>query len=247
MTGTPGRTGGLSARDEVLARLGAALDTPRSRPPLAAEDVPRTYQGADQKLESADREDLVSTLVGTLGDAGADVRRVPAGRLAEELADLLAEHSSVVLAAAGTPRPASRPDGPAVLVDDASAAPEDLEEIGAGVVRAAHAAAATGTLALSAATGGGRRAVSLVPDRLVVVLDESAVCYGLPRLVEKLGSSPRDAWTLVSGPSSTVDIGLVPVGGMHGPRRLDVVLVGAEPSAPLDEQPDGPHDPEETP
>lgn len=234
MTIPTSRAGGRSGRDEILARLDAALDTPRTTAPLAPDDVPRAYQGADQKLESADREDLVSTLVGTLGDAGAGVSRCRAAELPATLADLLAEHATVVLADTATPRPAARPDGPELMVDDSSAAPSELAGAGAAVVRAAHAAAATATLALSAASGGGRRAVSLVPDHLVVVASEDAVCYGLPRLIARIGGSPRDAWTLVSGPSSTVDIALTPVVGMHGPRRLDVLLVADEADTPTE-------------
>lgn len=230
-----GHVGGLSARDEVLARLRSALDAPRATDPIGPDDVPRRYQGADQKLESAEREDLVATLVGTLGDTGAATHRSRPGELPATLAALVGGHRSVVLADGSTPRPDAAPPsdaapagsrGPEVVVDDGSATPAALAAVDAAVVRSAHAAAATGSLALSEATGGGRRSVSLLPDHLIVLLDEAAVCYGLPRLISRLGEAPTDAWTLVSGPSSTVDIGLTPVVGMHGPRRLDVVLIG---------------------
>src|SRR5699024_12823405 len=92
------------------------------------------------------------------------------------------------------------------------------------------AIALTGTLVLRGDDRGGRRAISLVPDHHVVVVDSEEVVLGVPKAIERMASDPRAAWTMISGPSATSDIELSRVEGVHGPRRLEVGLIEPEPA-----------------
>jgi L-lactate dehydrogenase complex protein LldG len=62
-----------------------------------------------------------------------------------------------------------------------------------------------------------------VPDHLVIVVTAGQVVPGVPDAFARL--SPRADQTWISGPSATVDIELTRVEGVHGPRKLDIVLV----------------------
>ena len=112
------------------------------------------------------------------------------------------------------------------LVEDDSLSPQQLDELDGALTTCAAACAVTGTIALDGGPGQGRRALTLLPDLHVCVVREDQIVETVPELVRRLerAASEGRPLVLVSGPSATSDIELQRVEGVHGPRRLVVIV-----------------------
>jgi L-lactate dehydrogenase complex protein LldG len=202
-----------AAREEVLARIRSAL--PVRRPV----EVVRDYRTAG----SRSRDDVATLFVERVRDYGADVVTTtdPAAAAAAALAAQGAR--SVVVA----PDLAAdlRPQG-LELVDDVGLSAVRLDDVDGALTTCATACAETGSIALDGGPGQGRRAITLVPDLHVCVVRVDQIVETVPELVARLEPSAREGRpiVIVSGPSATSDIELNRVEGVHGPRRLVVVV-----------------------
>jgi L-lactate dehydrogenase complex protein LldG len=98
-----------------------------------------------------------------------------------------------------------------------------LDEIGGALVEAAGAIADTGTVILDGRADDARRALSLIPDKLICVVRVETIYASLEEWWQL--SEPDRPITLISGPSATSDIELNRVVGVHGPRQLHVVVL----------------------
>ena len=101
----------------------------------------------------------------------------------------------------------------------------ELDTFDAVITRAAVAIAETGTIILDGSDGQGRRAISLVPDYHLCIVEADQVVELVPTAVSELAVGATRPLTWISGPSATSDIELERVEGVHGPRTLEVVLV----------------------
>ena len=100
----------------------------------------------------------------------------------------------------------------------------DLNEIDAVVTCSRVGVSISGTIVLDGEPDQGRRAISLVPDKHVVVLERESIMPTVPQAVDVLGEHPTRPMTWIAGGSATSDIELVRVNGVHGPRNLRVVV-----------------------
>lgn len=194
----------MNARDEILARVRSALAD--VSPAVSVPDAPR----------APDRGDLVALFVERVEDYRATVTRCSADDLAGVVAGVLDGARAVVPPGLGLEVPG------AVVDTDFTAA--ELDAIDAVVTRARVGIAETGTIVLDHQPDQGRRAITLVPDVHVCIVDASQVVADVPDAIAVL--DPARALTWISGPSATSDIELDRVEGVHGPRTLHVVLVG---------------------
>jgi L-lactate dehydrogenase complex protein LldG len=204
----------VSAREEVLGRIRTALGD--QRPQVAVPPLP-----APRDLPEAELLDL---LVDRVEDHRATVLRCAPEDVGATVARGLAlagdPDPAAVVVAPGVPA-AWRPAG---SVEDDGRPAVGLAAFAAGLTGVATAVAETGTLVLDGSPPCGRRALSLLPDVLVCVVEAAQVVPDVPDALARL--DPRAPLTMVSGPSATSDIELQRVEGVHGPRTLVVVLAG---------------------
>ena len=162
-----------------------------------------------------------------LGLQHVEVRRVAAAEIAAEVAVVCSEYGVRRLGVPpGLPRE-WRPAGVDV-VEDHDLPPADLDALDAAFTGCTLAVAETGSLVLAAGPADGRRALSLVPDVYLCVVLEDQVVPDLPAAIALIAGLIREKArpvVFVSGPSATSDIELHRVEGVHGPRRLVVLLV----------------------
>jgi L-lactate dehydrogenase complex protein LldG len=202
------------ARDDVLARVRAALaDVPRDETPVPVAYDPPPPSGVEP----------VARFVERVSDYRATVRE--AADVAATIAQVCAEHGAQRI---GVPRglPADwHPDGLDLVTDDGLGV-RDLDALDGALTGCALAIAETGTIVLDGGEHSGRRALTLVPDLHVCVVERARIVASVPEAIRALHGA-RGPFTLVSGPSATSDIELDRVEGVHGPRRLEVVLVAS--------------------
>ena len=122
------------------------------------------------------------------------------------------------------------PGGIEVLRDsDAQLTNDELDRSDGVLTGCALGIAQTGTVVLDAGEAQGRRALTLLPDYHLCVVREDQVVGLVPEAFTELRDTvvgEGRAITFISGPSATSDIELNRVEGVHGPRTLEVLIVG---------------------
>jgi L-lactate dehydrogenase complex protein LldG len=199
-----------SAKEEILARVRAALG-----PSPVAPEIPREYRSAG----TLPRDGIVDLFCERVAEYQATVHRVPAAETAEVVRSILAGAARVGV-------PVGFPDlGLSIIADDELSI-EVLDTLDAVVTGSALAIADTGTIILDSGPASGRRALTLVPDHHVCIVDAATIVPSVPDAVAQLAEAAAEGRpiTLISGPSATSDIELDRVEGVHGPRRLDVLV-----------------------
>jgi L-lactate dehydrogenase complex protein LldG len=214
----------VNARNEVLARIALAH---RAAPPpdLPYEEISRDYRTTSDFSAEALTELLIDRLV----DYRALVRQCSPDDLAEEIADTLGQRSpQTVVTPAGLDLSWTASISAQVITDgsatDDQLSVSELDAADGVVTGCAVAIAETGTLILDGSAGQGRRVLTLIPDYHLCVVFPDQIVADVPQALARLEATRP--LTMISGPSATSDIELNRVEGVHGPRTLEVIIVG---------------------
>ncbi|WP_327721051.1 LUD domain-containing protein [Streptomyces sp. NBC_00490] len=213
----------MSSRERILGRVRRALaDVPHDDTPYD-QAVARDYLREHGDRSVARTVDLLAE---NLADYRAIVHRCTADELALTIAGMLAARGARTVLVPPGLDPSWLADTEAEQVPDRiESTPHELDRIDSVVTACAVAVAETGTIVLDGSPDQGRRRITLVPDHhICVVRVPEQVVSSVPQALERLDPTRPSTW--ISGPSATSDIELDRVEGVHGPRTLEVVLVG---------------------
>ena len=209
-----------SGREAVLGRVRAALGPAPETP-----DVPRAYRQAGT-LGAGGDPDSVELFCERVADYRATVKRVTGDELGSALTASCEQRKARRIAVPAHAPPWSV-EGVELVRDDPPLSARQLDELDGVLSGCALAIAETGTIVLDGAGACGRRALTLVPDYHLCVVRAADIVASVPDAVAALAHVAAEGRpiTFISGPSATVDIELVRVEGVHGPRTLDVFVL----------------------
>jgi L-lactate dehydrogenase complex protein LldG len=216
----------MSSRDAILHRIRTALanDPPRQRP-----SIPEVWPATNPTAETMAAR-FTQELTAIFGEV---VRVANLDEARAKLAAMAAENGWKRVGA--TDRPLCRQLASAFAADQITwSGPQEssrsISELDLGLVEADHLLADTGTSMVASPTP---------QDRLMTYLPPACVVIGpMDRLVEHLPAAWDDVasraadptlrgeFVFITGPSRTADIEKILILGVHGPKRLIVLLIG---------------------
>ncbi len=215
------------AKETILWRIRRATrDVPEGERP---EDVgvERGYRRDDD----APREEIVERFAERAAEYEATVRRVRADELPAAIEEALRRRGVKRLVVPPYLPGEWIPEGVETLRD--AARPrlkgDELDRSDGVLTGCALGIAQTGTIVLDSGRAQGRRALTLLPDYHLCVVREDQIVGLVPEAFAELEDVVKNegrAITFISGPSATSDIELDRVEGVHGPRTLEVLIVG---------------------
>jgi L-lactate dehydrogenase complex protein LldG len=202
-------------RTEILNRIRRALADRPVTPP-----IPRDYD------LTRPIDDLPALFASRVADYRAHVHRIDAADLPATITAVLRRRGAdPMVVPPDVPASWCVPDIDWQLDDeDNPLSVATLDEAAGVLTGCALAIAETGTIVLDTGPEQGRRALTLIPDYHLCVVRTEQIVGTVPEALAKL--DPLRPITFISGPSATSDIELNRVEGVHGPRTLEVLLVG---------------------
>lgn len=210
-----------SAKNEILARIrrniGDAGETQRA---LDWGAIQRSFRKTGL-LSSEERIDLFSD---RLRDYGAGVHYASRDRVRDVLSQVLAGRGKKTIV---VPKPWPEEWMPlgVKISHDEGLTYQALDQSEGVMTACTLAIALTGTIILRGSPLESRRALTLIPDYHLCIIQAEQVVELVPEAIERLHPISSSPLTLISGPSATADIEMMRVQGVHGPRTLDVIIV----------------------
>lgn len=214
------------AKDHILGNIRKALgNVPDGERPEDVE-VPRKYHRKGERTG----DEVISLFAERVGEYKARVKRIRHTELTRVITESCSrEEARKLVVPADFPKE-WLPDSVDSLWDNPAnpLTHQELDDSDGVITTCALAVAETGTIILDAGEGQGRRVLTLLPDYHLCIVRASQIVELVPEGFAYFESSVKKEGrpvTFISGPSATSDIELSRVEGVHGPRRLEVLIM----------------------
>ncbi len=222
----------MNSRDTIFSRIRKALS---DHPQVELPPPPQVWPtgGADVDALARQFDEELSAISGEFFRCGS------LAEAQEKIADLVKQLDSKTIAAVD--RPLTREAAAALdavrwtpqdgaAADDAGWTPPAMEKIQLGLIVADYLLADTGSCMVECNTPQERLMCYLPPTCLVVARADRLrehMPAAWKEIASRLAEPDRHGeFVIVTGPSRTADIEKILILGVHGPKRLFVVLIG---------------------
>jgi L-lactate dehydrogenase complex protein LldG len=208
------------AKQAILERIRAAV---AASPEDAYSNIPRNYYQASSLAPHR----LIDLLAERLHDYGVVVYDCPETQIPDAIASALsAARKQSMLIAPGFP--SEWLPSKFMFLQDTNLPYGALDASQGVLTTCAVAIAETGTIILRHTAEEGRRALTLIPDYHLCIIQAHQIVGSVVEGIRIAASFSNEPITTISGPSATSDIEMTRVKGVHGPRILDVIIVNSE-------------------
>jgi L-lactate dehydrogenase complex protein LldG len=215
-------------RELILGRVRAAIADVPAEEALAFDRDDAEPDARYARAGELDAAARLALFVERCGDYNATVTVCAddAGAIAAAVDAACARHEALRLVVPDGLDRGWLPAGIETVVDDPSLGWHELADFDGVITGCELGIAVTGTVALATGPAQGRRAATLLPDLHVCVVRGEQIVETVPEAMTRLAApiATRRAITFISGPSATSDIELKRVEGVHGPRRLELIV-----------------------
>lgn len=216
------------SKEMILKRIRSSLGKKtREEYDFTDTDIPREY---DQKSDRSEHENI-SLFQKRVREYKAVVEQVDREKVGEKISIICNEkyvQSLVVPPGLDEAWTTEIGSDTKLLPDSPPLSKDELDSCDAILTGCFLGIAQTGTIILNAGPGQGRRALTLLPDFHICVIKSSQIVGIFPEAIQQLDELVKNSGrpiTMISGPSATSDIELDRVEGVHGPRKLHVLIV----------------------
>ena len=210
----------MTAREEILSRIRTALPGDPIDPATSHASIQRLYNRAG----TLTREGRLELFVDRLLDYDTEIIQI----------ETATEIPAAIVQATHDERLVTPPDFPAewlptnlAIAFDNCLSTSEIDNAQAVLTTCEVAIASTGTIILVHTGAQGRRALTLLPDHHICLVRRDQVVETVPEALAAIASQSALPITTISGPSATSDIEMTRIRGVHGPRRLTVILYSA--------------------
>ena len=211
-----------TAREDILQRIRTALPGDPQNPAHSHAGIARHYD----RTGTLSRRDCLELFIDRLVDYDTEIIQLDdeAGLPTAIASALQQDQEERIIVAPEFPA-AWLPAAIHIIVDnDLSTAA--INHAQAVITTCEAAVASTGTIFLVHQGTQGRRVITLLPDHHICLVRRDQVVELIPEALTAIAAKAALPITTISGPSATSDIEMTRIRGVHGPRRLTVILYG---------------------